>query len=638
MTDSDAPLISICIPYYAGAGTIARCVGSIHSQKIEGLGCVMERGLVEVIVTSDDHSDEARDILGRLAAAFGIKVIFNQERLGLSGNWQAALAESRGEVVTLMHQDDWYNPGCLGAAWQHFRDEPKLAMLAFNAMLFSHGIGPQLDDDSGDWSGAEYRERLLELKGAYAPSVVFFRRTNLPADGRYYLPLYNWCPEVILYYNLAKAAPDARIRFDSRPLVARGLGADQYSQNNEDARVNDYVNLWKALAAEPGVDGAKVGTAVLRSLLKRAQNIQKNKSIANVQRGAVGFDYLMTLLEHPDIPALIEADPSALIELVPSMGRPGKLDSILLREAVMMSGVLERVSAEVAKSIESAIDEHFVPDPELRTLVLAGKERIQTSDSFLSPVIICGFHHSGTRLLAEMLEAVGVFQKTNSPTHEWTYIQALNTVVLPEWWSADAIDQFDEARGAEFLHHEVLAYRLAAAGYVDGPWGQKDPRDSVTVGAWLRAFPHARIVNLVRDPKDVIGTLPASYAAYTPGGKLPQNDVEWWARTWLAYLRRTRAAMQKAEHAIEVRFEDLCAEPVATIRAVVDALDLDCSVSAKDFASMSIKSGKVGVYRNWIAQGRLSQQSAAKLEDQMAGVLAKPWRAIRQKQLVEPEA
>ncbi len=234
---------------------------------------------------------------------------------------------------------------------------------------------------------------------------------------------------------------------------------------------------------------------------------------------------------------------------------------------------------------------------------------------FQRPVIICGFHHSGTRVLAQALQNAGVFQKMNTPSLEWTYVQWLNTVMLPGWTDVEAIRSFDPAAAGAFISQGDLAFRLAAAGYGgQAPWAHKDPRNSVTAGAWLKAFPGSRIVHITRQPADVLGTLPARYARYSPDGKLPQQTLDFWSGLWTAYLDATRAAMADAAHSIEVTFEDLCREPEAVMDGIAKALDLDARLSAEDIAGLGLNPEKIGEHRLWIDRGQLDGADLARLE------------------------
>ena len=245
----------------------------------------------------------------------------------------------------------------------------------------------------------------------------------------------------------------------------------------------------------------------------------------------------------------------------------------------------------------------------------AAAERLLQSEAFHAPVVICGFHHSGTRLLARLLRDAGVFQRVNMATFEWDYIQALNTNALPGWATPSKVAAFDARASSPAISLEAIALRLASVGY-DGsqPWGHKDPRNTVTADAWIAAFPNARIVHLMRDPLDTLGTLPDDrYARFSPEGQPPQQAAEFWAELWTAYVRRARQSMSLAAKAVEVRYEDLCREPAAVLAEIADALGLPVTALAPDWAATNLIHGRVESHLDWIADGRLSAAAAARL-------------------------
>lgn len=235
---------------------------------------------------------------------------------------------------------------------------------------------------------------------------------------------------------------------------------------------------------------------------------------------------------------------------------------------------------------------------------------------FAKPVIIVGFHHSGTRLLAQLLHHKGVFQIADRPTYEWGFVQGMNCVLLPGWNNAEAVRKFDPARGLVYLSHVAIADLLQRAGYRNNqPWGHKDPRTCATLPAWLAVFPQASVVHIIRDPLDVLGTLPGEYAEYTPGGKLPQQDLPFWSGLWSAYTDQIVKWGRKAVKFVEVRFEDLCAQPAQELDRIVQGLGLEGGLPPD---ITSIKPGKVGIHRQWIAEGRLDFEGVEELKIMLA--------------------
>ncbi len=617
-----APTISVCIPYYEGERTIFMCVASVYAQTIKSNTSAMDEGLVEVIVNSDDSSQQAREVLGRLQQAFEVTVHYNEKRLGLTGNWQAALSRGAGKVVTLLHQDDWYAPGCLETVAERFTADPGLVFLAFNAALDGRPDKIQLKIDSFEWKGRQLHAKPEEHDLVFAPSVTFFRQASLRGLKTLYSDAYKWSPERELNYNLAKVNPGSRFAFDARPMVARGIGRGQFSVNNEDLRLLDLLTFWQRVAkAEPDKDES-LGRYVFGQVLSRMSKWLATARSSDPDGLIMRWRWLKVIYADRRFDALAARYPEIAEQALVAQSRGGVDMGALNSEAFHGEGGPKEFRPVAARVMGEAL----AGGPAKLERIQARMDRILASDAFGAPVIICGFHHSGTRLLAQMLEAIGVFQHVNSPTHEWSYIQHLNTMLLPGWMDPDAIDAFLPDAAREVLSCERLALRIAASGYMGyEPWGQKDPRNSVTADAWLELFPDARLINIVRDPMDVLGTLPADYARFSPSGERPQNAPQFWGELWNAYTRKTRAAMDRGGRAVEVRFDALCNEPVETTRRIVEALGLDCSVQAQDFEALNIMPAKVGAYRAWMEEGRLGEAEAEILR-RVTSALDLEWR------------
>lgn len=214
------------------------------------------------------------------------------------------------------------------------------------------------------------------------------------------------------------------------------------------------------------------------------------------------------------------------------------------------------------------------------------------SPEFHRPVIVCGFHHSGTRLLGRQLAAIGVVQRVNIYQYEWTYVVQLNSVLEPGCMDPARLGQTPRQPG--LLSPERMALRMALAGLEPGQsWGFKDPRNGLTAEAWLNVFPKARIVHLIRDPVATLGTLPEVYDQFAPDGA--EARTWFWMELWEAYVRGARHCMARAEASIEVRFEDLCADPVGVLDRIGSALGLGAPVTPERLADIPVEAGKAGL-------------------------------------------
>jgi len=113
---------------------------------------------------------------------------------------------------------------------------------------------------------------------------------------------------------------------------------------------------------------------------------------------------------------------------------------------------------------------------------------------------------------------------------------------------------------------------------------EQTPRNIYYARKILDAFPNARIVHVMRDPRAVLASQKARHKIRKLGGtNVPPSEV---LRLWLNYhpfsmLRLWRSATRQAldlqahERFRIVRYEDLILEPEATIKPLCEFLDVD---------------------------------------------------------------
>ncbi len=209
----------------------------------------------------------------------------------------------------------------------------------------------------------------------------------------------------------------------------------------------------------------------------------------------------------------------------------------------------------------------------------------RSTDRESCPVFIVGVGRSGTSLLQSMLHAhpeIAVLPETHffrkyvaRPLDRWRHEQA-----GAEAFHRTLLDD-DEYQRAEIPADETLSPFLndkrtldLCAVYARLLWmyrsqkeatvvGEKDPRLIDYLPKLKRAFPEARIVHIVRDPRDVL---------------LSRRNAEWssgrpdWMHvcTYRAQIAhgRTEGSCTFGGRYMEVRYEDVVTEPEETLKAV----------------------------------------------------------------------
>lgn len=150
-------------------------------------------------------------------------------------------------------------------------------------------------------------------------------------------------------------------------------------------------------------------------------------------------------------------------------------------------------------------------------------------DSHGYPVIIIGMHRSGTTMITKFLMDLGLFiGKDLERNYESKFFMRENV-----WMLRSSGGTWDTPRCIEYMYnHEeglelakdflscrlkgfpVIPYlgisrflRYRSIQNITEPWGWKDPRNTLTLPVWLKIFPKARIIILVRNGVDVAESL-----------------------------------------------------------------------------------------------------------------------------------
>lgn len=580
------PQISICIPHYNGRASIERCLESLFSST------GYDPARVEIVVVDDASTDDSLPILERYQQQGRICLVRNEQRLGLTGNWNKALSCGCGDVVTLLHQDDWYDKDCLASIIDLFENQESLAFVAVGQVFHPEEGGPSKAaprQHLGQFSGKEYFLRCLSFKDIPAPSTAFFSRSHLSALDVYYQPDYLFCSEFDLYLRLALAHPHAAFMHDPRLLVQRGHGRGCFSVRYPGLRIMDFCRIADAYLLL--VEDTKIVAGAVEAVQEQIGR---------------------------DVKAILELNDSVQFKkVVEDAGFQKWLKSDGSHWECVMKAFSEkgyRTSAPLQAQANTSQCDGLAPSQESQ---LDGFPAVipSTIGHLFKPILILGFHHSGTRLLAKLLHDLGVFQVVDRQTYEWGYIQELNSAILPEWHDPEAVRNFDAHGGSFKISPLELAERLGKHGYHnDRPWGHKDPRTCATLAAWLEVFPLAKVVHIMRDPLDVLGTLSAQYDKFTPGGKLPQEALDFWGDLWLAYEERIDQAAPAASTFVEVRFEDLCLHPHQELLKLAQSLNLS---EGRTVDLDGINASKVGIHRQWMHKGQLDSGAIQQLGRQL---------------------
>ena len=278
-------------------------------------------------------------------------------------------------------------------------------------------------------------------------------------------------------------------------------------------------------------------------------------------------------------------------------------------------------------------------------------QKIKSATAGPYPVIIMGMHRSGTSLVAELLERLGLFiGKHQEENNEAVFFAGLNDWLLRQagaaWDNPQPVQYLIESPHAKELAVNYLCtlMRLPLAPSYLGitgilkyrsifnlsiPWGWKDPRNTFTLPLWLELFPQARVICLKRHGIDVAMSLKMrceknsmrAYGNHHSALCMPHlwrqskrlfsesarcESVEGGLSLWDEY--NTMAAEHVGnlgDRALLVSYEDMLLNPATIIRDIAGFCGLQSTDRALNQAASLVKPGRAFAHKKDNVSGEL---------------------------------
>ena len=209
-------------------------------------------------------------------------------------------------------------------------------------------------------------------------------------------------------------------------------------------------------------------------------------------------------------------------------------------------------------------------------------------------IFILGVPRSGTSLLARMINAhpeIGVPQESHIYNHffdirplygdlaelrnqERLLLDIVTLGFVRNWSpSADVNDAISKIAGPGFgaVFDALMSSWAQRQG--KSSWGEKTPSHIDYIDPILRDFPQAKLIHIVRDPRDVcLSMIRARFGPKNPFAA---------AKAWKRYVKKTEAIEERyaTTGVVEIRYEDLLADPPAILKHVCSSVGVDYSES-----------------------------------------------------------
>lgn len=194
------------------------------------------------------------------------------------------------------------------------------------------------------------------------------------------------------------------------------------------------------------------------------------------------------------------------------------------------------------------------------------------------PVIIGGTGGSGTRLIAGLMQTLGVQlgselnEALDAKAFYTLYEQHINPWLTQQDWQADVF--------AQQLAQAVARHRQGMAP--SAPWGWKNPRSIYLLPCWQTYLPNFRFVHVVRDGM-TMATSNNQNQLHKHGPQLLEPDTRAWPTNWQALLLWARVNLRAADFGerqlgaaryCRIRYEDAVQHPLATLQQLARWLEL----------------------------------------------------------------
>jgi glycosyltransferase involved in cell wall biosynthesis len=229
------PRFSVMLPTYEPDGKLALAIRSVLEQ-------APPPDAMQVAVIDDgSRPGLVREIVAACDPAGRVEVVEHSSRLGLCGNWNRAIGLAHGELLHILHQDDFVLPGFYDRMDHAFRKAPTIGM-AFCRSRIVDAADRQLRTASRlQWTAgvlANWLPRIAERQRIQTPSVVVPRRTYEGLGG--YRPDLQLALDWEMWVRIAATCP---VWYEPRPLAAYRRHAD-----NETTRLKASGAAWPDLA------------------------------------------------------------------------------------------------------------------------------------------------------------------------------------------------------------------------------------------------------------------------------------------------------------------------------------------------------------------------------------------------------
>jgi glycosyltransferase involved in cell wall biosynthesis len=174
-----SPFVTVAIPTFNRASWLCDCVQTALSQSYPHF---------EVLVSDNASTDETANVLSQFSQA-RLRVVRQPSNIGLIPNWNACLAEARGDYILFLSDDDRINPYFLDRCIALIRLEPQLPIVVALVELYGEEDQRRVSAaasrklQTGIWDGIDVLDEYLQGRITTQMCTILLRTHELRALG-----------------------------------------------------------------------------------------------------------------------------------------------------------------------------------------------------------------------------------------------------------------------------------------------------------------------------------------------------------------------------------------------------------------------------------------------------------------------
>jgi glycosyltransferase involved in cell wall biosynthesis len=227
-------LVSICIPAYENLPFLKQLLDSILIQSYPR---------IEVIISDDSAGEDIKNALPSYVIKLNIKYFKNTPAVKTPANWNKALDKASGDLLMLIHQDDWLNgPDVISKYVKVFEENPDVDFAFCRSMALSENNAAGL---------IAYHKKILDNLSVHPEGLLLGNVIGPPSNVmirknvslRYTVP-FIWLVDVEYYMRLLQKG--YKYYFINEPLISVGLHDQQataFVQQNKKIILKEHLLL-----------------------------------------------------------------------------------------------------------------------------------------------------------------------------------------------------------------------------------------------------------------------------------------------------------------------------------------------------------------------------------------------------------